>query len=46
MNYVIPVVIEVDLTANLAILATCSGANAASESGYECGNVSCSTDRK
>jgi hypothetical protein len=40
-SYNIPRIIEVDLTANLAVLAVCSGQSSASESGCNCGNSGC-----
>ena len=40
-QYTVPRIIEVDLTANLAVLAVCSGQSLASESGCDCGNSGC-----
>lgn len=45
-KYSKPVVIEIDLTANLAVLASCSAKTTASESGCDCGNSGCSCDRR
>lgn len=40
-TYCVPRIIEVDLTANLAVLAVCSGQSSSSESGCDCGNSGC-----
>ena len=45
-KYSKPVVIEIDLTANIAILATCSGQSSASESGCDCGNSGCNIQQR
>ena len=45
-EYVVPHIIEVDLTANLAVLAVCSGQSSSSESGCNCGNSGCNLQQR
>ena len=40
-----PIIVEVDLTADLTVLASCNTTTTASESGCNCGNSGCSVDK-